>query len=157
MSARPPGVGARLHADRIPISDETRKVAGALGLDPLTWALHGGEDFELCLTAPPDAAASLEQGFRKRFDCPLTRIGTIQTGAGVTLCHSDGGEVPLIAGGYDHFHEQGCWHGVVRSLTWRPWSHRVASGVIDAPENPERGGGSPPVKDRKAGSPGGRI
>ena len=47
------GVGARLHADRIPISDETRKVALALGLDPLTMALHGGEDFELCLTAPP--------------------------------------------------------------------------------------------------------
>ena len=99
------GVGARLHAGRIPISDETRKVAGSLGLDPLTWALHGGEDFELCLTAPPDAAASLERGFHRRFDCPFTRIGTIQAGTGVTLCHSDGGEVPLIAGGYDHFHE----------------------------------------------------
>ena len=98
-------VGARLHADRIPISDETRTVAGALGLDPLTWALHGGEDFELCLTAPPDAAASLERGFRRRFDCPFTRIGTIQAGTGVTLCHPDGREVPLIAGGYDHFHE----------------------------------------------------
>lgn len=97
------GVGARLHADRIPISDETRKVADALGLDPLTWALHGGEDFELCLTAPPDAAEPLEQGFGGQFDCPLTCIGTIQPGAGVTLCQSDGGEVPLIAAGYDHF------------------------------------------------------
>ena len=96
-------VGARLHADRIPISDETRRVAGALGLDPLTWGLHGGEDFELCLTAPPDAAEPLEQGFQGQFDCPLTRIGTIQADAGVTLCHSDGGEVPLIASGYDHF------------------------------------------------------
>lgn len=99
------GVGARLHADRIPISDETRTVADALGLDALTFALHGGEDFELCLTTPPDTAEALEQGFRNRFDCRLTRIGSIQAGAGVTLCHSDGGEVPLIAGGYDHFHE----------------------------------------------------
>ena len=98
-------VGARLHAERIPISDETRKVAGALGLDPLIWALHGGEDFELCLTAPPDVATSLEQGFRKRFDCPLTRIGTIQAGAGVTLRYRDGREESLAAGGYDHFHE----------------------------------------------------
>ena len=97
------GVGAQLHADRIPISDETRKVADALGLDALTMALHGGEDFELCLTAPSAVAPSLEQGFRKRFDCSLTWIGTIQAGAGVALCHSDGGEVPLIAGGYDHF------------------------------------------------------
>ena len=99
------GVGARLLADRIPISDETRKVARAFGLDALTMALHGGEDFELCLTAPSDVAEALEQGFRDQFDCPLTRIGTIQAGAGVTLCHSDGGDVPLIAGGYDHFHE----------------------------------------------------
>ena len=99
------GVGARLFADRIPIGGETRRVAHALGLDPITMALHGGEDFELCLTTPPSAAEALEQGFRKRFDCPLTRIGTIRAGAGLTLCHSDGGEVPLIAGGYDHFHE----------------------------------------------------
>ena len=99
------GVGAQLHADRIPISDETRKMAGALGLDALTMALHGGEDFELCLTAPSAVAEALEQDFRKRFDRPLTRIGTIQAGAGVTLYHSDGGEAPLIAGGYDHFHQ----------------------------------------------------
>ena len=99
------GVGARQHADRIPISDETRRVADALGVDPLTFALHGGEDFELCLTAPPAVAEALEQDFRKRFDRPLTRVGTIQADAGVTLCHSDGSEAPLIAGGYDHFHE----------------------------------------------------
>ena len=98
-------VGAQLHADRIPISDQTRRVAHALGLDPLTVVLHGGEDFELCLTAPPSAAASLEQDFCKRFDCPITRIGIIQAGAGVTLRYPDGREVPLDAGGYDHFHE----------------------------------------------------
>ena len=99
------GVGARLLADRIPVSDETRRVADALGLDALAFALHGGEDFELCLTAPAGAAEALQQGFRNQFDCRLTRIGNIQASTGVTLCHSDGGEVPLIAGGYDHFHE----------------------------------------------------
>jgi thiamine-monophosphate kinase len=97
------GVGAQLHAEHIPISDETRRVAGALGLDALTMALHGGEDFELCLTAPPGAAAPLEQGFRDQFDCLLTHIGTIQAGAGVTLRHPDGSEESLAAGGYDHF------------------------------------------------------
>ncbi len=97
------GVGARLHAERIPISDETRRVADALGLDALAVALHGGEDFELCLTAPPGAAASLEQGLRDRFDCPLTRIGTIQASAGVTLHYPDGSAEALAAGGHDHF------------------------------------------------------
>ena len=97
------GVSAQLHAERIPISEETRRVAGALGTDPLAFALHGGEDFELCLTAPPGAAASLEQGLRDQFDCPLTCIGAIEAGAGVTLRHPDGSEESLAAGGYDHF------------------------------------------------------
>ena len=99
------GVGAQLHAEDIPVGDETRRVARALGLDVLTMALHGGEDFELCLTAPPDAAAPLEQGFRHQFNCPLTCIGTIQAGAGVTLRHPDGREESLAAGGYDHFRD----------------------------------------------------
>ena len=99
------GVGARLHADHIPISAETRQVANALGLDALAFALHGGEDFELCLTAPPNTAELLEQSFHNQFDCPLTRIGTIQAGAGVTLCHPDGSEESLTGGGYDHFRE----------------------------------------------------
>ena len=97
------GVAARLLADRIPISAETRRVAGALGRDPLTLALHGGEDFELCLTAAPGTAHKLEQGFRDRFDCPLTRIGTIRAGSGVTLRHPDGRDEVLAPGGYDHF------------------------------------------------------
>jgi thiamine-monophosphate kinase len=97
------GVGALLFADQIPISDDVRRVARALDLDALTMALHGGEDFELCLTAPPGAAASLGVGFRGQFDCSLTRIGTIQAGAGVTLRHPDGREETLAAGGYDHF------------------------------------------------------
>lgn len=101
------GVGAQLHAERIPISDEARRVADALGVDALTMALHGGEDFELCLTAPAGAAEALEQGFRDQFDCPLTRIGTIQAGAGVTLRYPDGSEASLAPGGYDHFHEYG--------------------------------------------------
>ena len=98
------GVGAQLHAEHIPIGDETRRVARVLGLDPLTIALHGGEDFELCVTAPPEAAAPLERGYRHQFDCPLSRIGTIQAGAGVMLRHPDGSEQTLAAGGYDHFH-----------------------------------------------------
>jgi thiamine-monophosphate kinase len=97
------GAGARLFADRIPINAETRGVASALGLDALTMALHGGEDFELCLTAPPDAAAALQQGFQGQFDCPLTHIGIIQAAGGVILRHPDGSDERLAAGGYDHF------------------------------------------------------
>ena len=50
------GVGARVWADRLPLSDAARAVAEALGKDPLEWALSGGEDYELLFTAPPDKA-----------------------------------------------------------------------------------------------------
>src|SRR5262249_31276050 len=79
------GVGAQLEAVHIPMSEEVCQVAHALQMAPLTLALHGGEDFELCLTAPAGALTSLQKVFAAQFQCPLVRIGTIQPGSGVTL------------------------------------------------------------------------
>ncbi|MGQ4808967.1 Thiamine-monophosphate kinase [Candidatus Entotheonellaceae bacterium PAL068K] len=97
------GVGAQIDAASIPIAEETRRVAAALADDPLTYALHGGEDFELCCTAPPGVLAGLQDRFGRQFRCSLVRVGTIQTGAGVTLVQPDGTQQPLHAQGYDHF------------------------------------------------------
>ena len=97
------GVGAVLEAFCIPMSTTVRQVAQAHQADPLTWALHGGEDFELCLTVPPGALASVLQAFATAFACPLVRIGTIKAGAGVALRLPDGTVQPLQARGYDHF------------------------------------------------------
>ena len=96
-------VGAQLEATCIPIAAEVRQVAQALQVDPLTFALHGGEDFELCLTAPAGALSRLQQAFMAYFQCPLVRVGTIQSGRGVTLRRPDGTQRPLSARGYDHF------------------------------------------------------
>jgi thiamine-monophosphate kinase len=97
------GVGAQLNAAQIPVAEDVRQVAGVLQADPLAFALHGGEDFELCLTVPPDSLASLQQTFATQFHCPLVRVGTIQPGPGVTLYRTDGTQLPLNARGYDHF------------------------------------------------------
>lgn len=97
------GVGAQLDAAAIPIHEETRRVAHALQADPLAYALHGGEDFELCLTAPPGHLTTLQHAFMTRFHCSLVRIGEIQAGSGITLCGADGTQLPLQAQGYDHF------------------------------------------------------
>jgi thiamine-monophosphate kinase len=97
------GVGAQLDAAAIPIHEETRRVAHALQADPLAYALHGGEDFELCLTAPPGHLTPLQHAFTARFHCPLVCVGTIQAGSGITLCHADGTQLSLQAQGYDHF------------------------------------------------------
>jgi thiamine-monophosphate kinase len=97
------GVGAQLHAAAIPIHAETRRVAHVLQADPLAYALHGGEDFELCLTAPPGHLTTLQHAFMTRFHCSLVRVGKIQAGSGITLCGADGTQLPLQAQGYDHF------------------------------------------------------
>ena len=96
-------VSARLDAAHIPVSEEVRHIAQALQVTPLTLALHGGEDFELCLTAPPGTLAPLQQAFMAHFQCPLVRIGTVQAGHGVMLHLPDGTQQPLRARGYDHF------------------------------------------------------
>jgi thiamine-monophosphate kinase len=101
------GVGARLEATRIPIAADVRQVAAALQTDPLTFALHGGEDFELCLTAPPGCIDRLQQTFVAQFQCPLVQVGTAQPDPGVVLCYADGTQIGLRAGGYDHFRGEG--------------------------------------------------
>jgi thiamine-monophosphate kinase len=59
-------------------------------------ALHGGEDHELLFTLPPRRRAP------QQFEgLPLTRIGTIAKGRGVTL-----NGTPLAALGYDHFQKK---------------------------------------------------
>lgn len=97
------GVGAALEAARIPIASQVTALAQARHVEPLTWALHGGEDFELCLTAPPGALAPFQEAFYTAFACPLVRIGTMQAEAGMRLHFPDGSVQPLHARGYDHF------------------------------------------------------
>jgi thiamine-monophosphate kinase len=75
---RASGVGAELRADRVPVAE------GAT----LHQALTGGDDYELCFTAPGDPPD---------IGIPVTRIGTIVAEPGVRL---DGRPA---AGGYRHF------------------------------------------------------
>ena len=42
--------GCKIFSDRVPIADETKSAAEELGMEPLTMALNGGEDYELLFT-----------------------------------------------------------------------------------------------------------
>jgi thiamine-monophosphate kinase len=97
------GVGAELEAAVIPMTEDVKQIALALQAEPLQFALHGGEDFELCLTAPPGSIGRLQAAFTQQFHCPLVRVGTIQPGHAVQLRLPQGGLMPLPARGYDHF------------------------------------------------------
>jgi thiamine-monophosphate kinase len=53
------GVGAFVEEAQVPIHDEARVQAMEFHLDPITCALHGGEDYELLFTVD---SKDLEEG-----------------------------------------------------------------------------------------------
>jgi thiamine-monophosphate kinase len=85
------GVAAEIDATALPIHPEAT----------LAQALHGGEDYELLFTAPPDTRLP-----RAITGVPVTRIGRIlKTRSGrptITLISSQGAQ-PLEPRGWEHF------------------------------------------------------
>ncbi|NQT88625.1 thiamine-phosphate kinase [bacterium] len=93
------GVGVRVDAAAIPVSDDARRMATSSGRTPLAHALGDGEDFELLFTlAPADAERLLADS---PFTTPVTRIGSI-TDDGAVLVLADGSETALECAGWEH-------------------------------------------------------
>ncbi|MFC2412097.1 MAG: thiamine-phosphate kinase [Bacteroides sp.] len=91
------GVGARIYPERIPIDQQTLSVCEEMGMDPLTAALNGGEDYELLFTVPLAAQKKVD-------DMGINTIGYIaKPEAGVVAVTSDGSEVPIRAQGWNAF------------------------------------------------------
>jgi thiamine-monophosphate kinase len=98
-------VGAELLSSSIPISREARRLARSesSAKPPLLAALTDGEDFELLFTVASREAVPILDAWRKRFPkVPLTCIGKIKQGEGITLRDKQGIR-PLAAHGYVHF------------------------------------------------------
>jgi thiamine-monophosphate kinase len=66
--------------------------------DPLE-ALRSGEEYEVLVALPAGFAGDSE--FRHRFQLPLTLVGTVEEGAGVTVRKD--GKVIEVTGGFSHF------------------------------------------------------
>lgn len=93
-------VGAVVEGDRLPVSE-----VGAKYVDSrpgLTAVVAGGDDYELCFTAPAGARDSIED-LVSMLGVPLSRIGEIRAGKGVSLVSADGRPIPVDAEGFDHF------------------------------------------------------
>jgi thiamine-monophosphate kinase len=98
------GVGVKLYADRLPISMAVGQVSERIGRAPWDLALGGGEDYELCFTAPAAAAPALAERVTAETSTPVTVVGEILPApAGRWLVLLDGREVPLEAQGWRHF------------------------------------------------------
>ena len=100
------GVGAEIEASLLPGPATLAEAARLVGASAESWAIAGGEDFELLFAADPSAEATLRQ-LGRDLDLPLTPVGRIVAGEGVNLVRtgSDGGQetVAVAYRGYDHF------------------------------------------------------
>jgi thiamine-monophosphate kinase len=96
-------VGAALDLAAIPCHGALRaKLAGAERELALACLLAGGDDYELCFTAHPNSRESIAD-LAKMLGVPLTRIGQVKRGKGVSLWGPDGKPVKIDGRGYDHF------------------------------------------------------
>jgi thiamine-monophosphate kinase len=95
-------VGARLEKARIPQVRRT-DVAISHGHEPLQFALHGGDDYELLFTIPPRKAKFLPKIFR---GVPLTAIGKITRKQDLLVREENGRVWRLLPRGWDPFRAQ---------------------------------------------------
>lgn len=96
------GVRAVIEAARVPIAEGCAQVARRIGGDALTYALAGGEDFELLLALDEDRLPAL-QALEAVAEVGLTMVGRVEEGVGVVVLDADGQEIDLPRGGWDHF------------------------------------------------------
>lgn len=89
-------VGCRVFEDRIPIDYQTAVMAEELGMNVVTAALNGGEDYELLFTVPLHYHEKVK-------DLPGVKvIGHItKPSLGCAMVTRDGGEIPLQAQGWN--------------------------------------------------------
>lgn len=97
------GAGAVLWEERLPVSDALREWASAAGENPLEWALRGGEDYELLVTAPEGSVRALQEIVSEAGGAPLTPIGEIAPlSEGISVRRAEGIS-PLESLSWDHF------------------------------------------------------
>jgi thiamine-monophosphate kinase len=90
-------------ASRVAASIRLRDVPIADGATPDD-ALGGGEDYELLVALPAEEAfTAAASELRETYGIPLTAIGSIGQGEGVSAAGQDGVERPLEVTGWDHF------------------------------------------------------
>lgn len=94
------GVGAELELARLPAHPAL--AAGIPGDLAQHCLLAGGDDYELCFTAPPAHAPGIA-ALASHLALPLTRIGHIVQGRELIVRDALGRPLDLTTRGYDHF------------------------------------------------------
>ena len=96
-------MGARLYANKIPISQNLKDFCTRFDFDSIDYALSGGEDYTLLCTIAPQNADKIASAFEKEFKRPLFAIGEITAKQQIELVYPNGETKPLTPTGWDHF------------------------------------------------------
>ena len=93
-------VGAEIHLDTLPTSTYIKKHLKTPSFQQ--YLLAGGDDYELCFTAPERHAASILLA-GKSVNVPVVKIGQITATPGIEVLDASGEALRLNQTGYNHF------------------------------------------------------
>ncbi len=89
-------VGCRIYPEKIPVDQQTYRIAEEMGIDPFVAALNGGEDYEFLFTVP------IHQHDKIKLTEGISIIGHITPeNSGAMLVASNGQEIKLTAQGWN--------------------------------------------------------
>jgi thiamine-monophosphate kinase len=95
------GVKIVLDAETLPVLPAAKRFFVERGLDPLSFVLGAGEDYELLFTSRRPVPVNVK-------GVKVTPIGSVQKGSGLWICRA-GKTLPVTVSGYDHLKIGGDW------------------------------------------------
>ncbi len=95
-------VAAEVRHDRLPMPSLFASCSAEMRELAQRCVLSGGDDYELCFTAPVAQRDEVEM-LATRLRLPLSRIGKIVSGRGCKVRAADGSVIKIKESGYDHF------------------------------------------------------
>jgi len=93
---RDSGLGAKIYVDKLPFAGKTFEVSKEFGIDPISAAINGGEDYRLLFTIPIGKHEKFRHDFQT-FDI-IGHLAKPEVGA--TIVTPDGVELPMKAQGW---------------------------------------------------------
>jgi thiamine-monophosphate kinase len=96
-------VGARLYAEKIPLSQNLIDFCTRFDFNPIDYALSGGEDYTLLCTVAPQDSDKIASAFESEFNRPLFAIGEINAEKQIKIVYPNGETKTLTPTGWDHF------------------------------------------------------
>lgn len=97
-------VGAVLVQEKFPISEDLRRAAEELNLDPIELFLNESDDYELIISCSPENVSKVFSVIASVSNVPVNEVGRITDAVGdIRLIRPDGTKRRVIPVGWDHF------------------------------------------------------